>query len=365
MFFVHVVFCIAGLVCGLLLFHKVRYLPDLQAIESLKISVIIPARNEAHALPLLLSDLRRQSLAPLQIICVDDASEDETGDVAATHGAQVIRVQSKPAGWIGKSFACQVGADLANGDLLLFLDADTRLQPDAIQKLCSAHQKTQSVISVQPYHHMKKWYEELALFFNLVTIGAMSDRLPGKQTKGLYGPVILIPKTLYEAVGGHSAIRDDVLDDMSLGAILDKHNLATTRYLGGNDIQFRMYPGGLHDLAEGFTKNFASGASRTAPLALLLVALWMSALFRVTIEVISLFFTPTLLPWVLYGCLYGLLALQVWTSGKKIGSFRILSCVFYPVCLLFFLAIFLYSIYKKVFRLPVRWKGRKIEREGL
>src|SRR4030043_464378 len=89
------------------------------------ISVIIPARNEADLLPVLLASLRNDDSVPNEIIVVVGQCEDRTKEVAEGEGVTIIDSEPLPAGWVGKPWACYQGARLAKGDTLIFLDADT------------------------------------------------------------------------------------------------------------------------------------------------------------------------------------------------------------------------------------------------
>jgi cellulose synthase/poly-beta-1,6-N-acetylglucosamine synthase-like glycosyltransferase len=89
-----------------------------------RLSVIIPARNEADNLERLLRSLEQQSLRPDEVVVIDDHSVDQTASLAQSLGATVIRAPDLPAGWLGKSWACWLGAQKAKGEVLIFLDAD-------------------------------------------------------------------------------------------------------------------------------------------------------------------------------------------------------------------------------------------------
>ena len=88
------------------------------------LSIIIPARNEESNLPILLTSLAQQSINPLEILVIDDDSQDNTKEIATKFGAKVIQPTRNDNGWVGKSAACCSGAQAANGKLLLFLDSD-------------------------------------------------------------------------------------------------------------------------------------------------------------------------------------------------------------------------------------------------
>lgn len=361
------VFTWMGIAAGWLLFWRLAFLrlagPAPTVAEHASLSVIIPARDEADNLPLLLRDLQAQTLQPLEILCVDDESSDGTPAVARAHGAQVICVARKPAGWVGKSYACHLGAEAAQGRLLLFLDADVRLAPNALLALVRQQEKNGPVVSVQPYHRTQKWYEQLSVFFNLIAAASMAAKLPfGARTRGVFGPVVLLPAQVYHKAGGHAAIRESVIEDMSLGAKLIADDVPCTCLVGGPLIGFRMYGGGVRPLWQGWAKNFATGASLSSFVFVLLVALWISSLCRIPIQLVKQLalgapvaeIALTLLGYAV------LVALLLWAGGK-VGRFRPLALVLYPVCLLFFIALFAVSVYKKVFRRPVYWKGRNVQ----
>jgi glycosyltransferase involved in cell wall biosynthesis len=127
-----------------------------------RVSVIVPARNEAARLPPLLAGLRSQSRPVDELVVVDDASTDTTAAVAAARGAQVIAAPPLPEGWTGKTWACWTGAGHATGDVLVFLDADTQPAPDLVARLVEAVERGgdhPGLVSVMPYHRMERQYE--------------------------------------------------------------------------------------------------------------------------------------------------------------------------------------------------------------
>jgi len=161
-----------GLLCAMLLFARTPRLEKSGADARRAVSVVIPARNEEKTLPLILADLAKQKDDLLETIVVDDGSSDNTYAVAESFGCKTLRVTDKPAGWTGKSFACQTGADAAQGSLLLFLDADVRLSPGAVAGLRNSWAKNQRTVSVCPYHRTGRPVESLSLFFNLLMVAA-------------------------------------------------------------------------------------------------------------------------------------------------------------------------------------------------
>ena len=347
---------------GILLFIRCPVISDEPIYDGkLRLSVIIPARNEAANLANLLMDLENQIKSVYEILCVDDESEDATAQVAADHGVKVITIKEKPEGWTGKSWACQCGARKATGDVYLFLDADVRLSRDAIGRLEGAYQKHGCIISVQPFHHVKKYYEQLSLFFNLILIAANGLGSPFKNKGiGLFGPAILISRAHYNAIDGHVSVKESIVEDLDFGQMLTNKGIGYRLLLGADDIRFSMYTEGMNQLIEGWSKNFATGAGRTSPYLLFMIILWLGALTSSA----SLFFGAMAgdFAWisVFYAFLYLIGVLQVGIFSSRIGSFRKTAILFYPIALLGFYFIFILSMIKKHFYKKVTWKGREI-----
>lgn len=353
---------VLGLLFGVLLFLKHPFLEGNGPLTvEHKTSVIIPARNEGHNLPKILSDLKKQNKPVFEIICVNDESDDNTVDVALSYGVKLITVTEKPDGWVGKSWACQVGAKHAQGDSFLFLDADVRLAPNAIEKLEQANEKYGCVISVQPYHQTIKLYEQFSLFFNLIMVAANGVSFPfSRKNIGLFGPVILVSKNEYQVIDGHASAKNSVVEDLTLGEKLKAKGIPFKLFLGGKDISFRMYSGGFSQLLQGWTKNFATGASKTPLPLILMVVLWLSTCISAVIYFLNLICDYSAANLAFAVLVYCIVTVELLFAARHIGNFKKQVIALFPIPLTAFLSIFLVSIVKKVFRIKVRWKGRKI-----
>ena len=350
-----------GLAVTPLLFYRFPRLSKTRKTACLaKLSVIIPARNEEKNLPLLLDDLRAQSVKPFEIICADDDSSDATAQIAASKGARVISLHNKPEGWIGKSWACQNGANAAGGDLLLFLDADVRLARDGIQRLMQTYSEQGCAISVQPYHKTGTWYEQCSILFSLVQIAANGTSLPKPMGVGLHGPVILVLKADYNSIEGHESVKNSIVDDLALGKRLRDSGIPYPLYVGDSDISYRMYSGGFRSLFQGWTKNITSGAANT-PLPLLwMMFFWIASMTSVPIHA-AMFAVSGNLPWLfLYLVLYILWAAVLYLLSRQAGRFRLLPIILFPSLIIVFLAIFSVSVIKGALGLNVVWKGRVV-----
>lgn len=329
---------------GFLLLSRLRRCPVFVA-RALPpaVSVIIPARNEEHNLPALLSSLAAQSAKPQQIIVVDDNSTDRTAEVARQFGATVIPSQPLPEGWRGKPWACHQGAQAATSDVLLFVDADAWFEPGGLARLLANY--TGGAFSAGPYHAVRKPYEDLSLFFNF-------NMTVGTAPRGLFGQMLLVDRESYRRVGGHEAVRGRVLENFWLAGQFRAAGIPVRSVSGRGVFSFRMYPNGLRELVAGWTKGFAAGAGQTPRGTLLLIVLWMIGLMLAPLGGVVTG------DWVRWGVLYLLCAAQVAWFSRLVGTFRWFSALFYPVPLIFFFAVFLWSVMRS--GKTVTWKGREI-----
>ncbi|MDF2724550.1 MAG: glycosyl transferase family 2 [Paenibacillus sp.] len=327
-----------------------------------KLSIIIPARNEEHNLPHLLSSLKAQTIRmPLEIIVVDDHSEDRTRAIAESFGVNVIANPVLPPGWTGKNWAVWNGYRQSTGDHLAFLDADVRLAPHALQSLVQAREQSGGTISVVPFHVAEKFYERLALIPNLLGLFAFTS--PMERTnpqKGLYGSCIVTTRELYERVNGHEGVKAELLDDLNLGAKFMEAGIPVANYIGCDTVSFRMYPGGIKSEIEGFGKGAVLSTSKLRLPTTLLVAVWLIGLLAAEATPFVLF-TPAAFP-LLVG--YVLYTVQIYYFVRYTGRFGRWLPAVHMLSSVFFLYIMLYSIYRVLFFGRVAWKGRQIEVGG-
>lgn len=351
-----------GCFAGLLLFRRnlVPVSADPAGNEG-RLSVIIPARNEASNLPNLLSSLQAQSLQPYEIIVVNDFSEDDTRAVAERFGVKVIDNTSLPQGWTGKNWAVWTGYLQATGDLFAFLDADVRLEPDALARLLQARSETGGAISVVPYHTAGKWRERLALITNILGLFAFSSPFERENPlKGLYGSCIVTSREHYEQVHGHEGIKQELLDDLNLGAKYTSAGIPVTNYIGYGLVSFRMYPNGLRSEIEGFGKGAALSTAVLNWRTIVLIALWVIGLL--VSESVLLFMGRD---WDIYLCIgYLLYILQLFYFLRYTGSFGVIMTILHIISSLFFLFVMVYSLVQVVFLGHVTWKGRQIKVGG-
>jgi len=329
------------------------------------LSVIIPARDEERNLPRLLSSLATQETQPHEIIVVDDGSTDRTAQVAEAQGATVLKSKALPEGWKGKTWGCAQGAAAATGSILLFLDADTFFEKGGLQRVLETYLDEGGALSVGAYHRVEKFYEELSVFFNiLMTAGTGAFALGSRKrpSAGLFGPFLMIDRESYEAVGGHEIVKDKILENFYFAKHLRRNGIRT-RCLGGKgSFCMRMYPDGLTDLVQGWSKAFASGAAESPPWIVLASVAWLTGAILAAGYLIWGAIAGGLALWLGTG-LYLLFVLQLWSILRRIGSFRFVTSLFYPIPLAFYQVVFARSMLLKAFKKKVVWKGREIDSE--
>jgi len=332
-------------------------------IHNPSVSVIIPARNEEHTLPNLLDSLAGQLSSEVEVIVVDDHSEDRTKAVAEKSAVKVLESLPKPEGWLGKAWACYQGAGIASGEILVFLDADTVLEKNGLKNIIEAYVERDGVLSIQPYHKMRNLYEQLSAFFSIVMMaGIGAFTILGSRIKpiGIFGQAVVMKRQHYLDFGGHDKVKGEILEDLAFGSELQKKGVEVYCLGGKSTISFRMYPNGIRELINGWSKGFAMGAAKT-PLPLLIpIIAWISGSLGTTRGLIEVIVATNNVQIAIWGSLYILYAAQIYWILVRIGNFKFYTALFYPIPMAFFVVVFIYSFVRIFLFRSVKWKGREI-----
>ncbi len=335
-------------ILGFIFYKRLNFLKKLKNSNNFyRVSIIIPARNEENNIGKLLSHLQNQTYKPYEIIVVDDNSKDKTSEVARSYGIKIIRLEEDPPeGWTGKNWALWNGYLKSTGELLLFLDADVEPKEDFIEVMISNYDLYKGLISCWPYQRFEKFYEHLNFAFNLASIFSMFVL---SRKEGAFGPCFLISRGDYEMVGGHKEVKGKIVEDLALAKRCIEKGISVNNFLGKDYLKFRMYNGFL-DLFRGFTKNMAKGAFSINFLNFLLIFFYFYGIYGGIF-----YFRETLL-----NVFYILFVIQFYIISRDLGDYKLYDALLYPTHFIFFLFLFLYSIFRSFFVRTVIWKERKI-----
>jgi 4,4'-diaponeurosporenoate glycosyltransferase len=333
---------------------RVRPLPAPAAASAASVSVVVPARDEARTLPTLLDGLARQTAPPGETIVVDDHSADATTAVAAGRGARVVAADEVPDGWTGKAAAVAQGAAAATGDVVVVLDADVDPGTDLLARLAATFAERRGLVSVQPYHRVRRWWERASAFFNLVAVMGTGIASPGwpqrRPIPTAFGPVLCCERVVLVQRIADPEVRGAVLDDVALARRFAATGDEVRAFGGRGVVEFRMYDR-PRALVEGWSKNIASGAGTVPPVRLVSIVAWIAACLTAGI-------------WVFGGSVaaivvYVAFALQVLLQLRQIGNFGIVTALVFPLLALVFVVLFTWSLVLTA-RGEVRWKGRRV-----
>jgi len=227
------------------------------------VSIIVPARNEAANIERLLRSLAGQQRVE-EILVVDDQSEDRTLKILEAMQAEmpllrVLHIDSLPEGWLGKTYAMTTAARKAAGDWLLFTDADTVHLPGSLQAMLElAEREGADLLSLSPGQITPTWWEKAVIpliYVNLARLyrfEEVSD--PGSAVAAANGQYLLIRREVYARVGGHQAIRNEILEDVALAKRVKAAGGKLLFLPGAAWVQTRMYHT-FREMWRGWTKN--------------------------------------------------------------------------------------------------------------
>ena len=257
------------------------------------VSVLIPARNEAARITPCVRSLLRQDYPDYEVLVLDDHSEDGTAQVVLDLGCsrdprarhRVVEGAPLPPGWTGKAWACHQLAAAARGEFLLFTDADTAHDPASLG-VCVGHalETNAALLSAWPRQITRTWSEHAVIpLVYVLLLGALPHRMLRRLQNHLpyarrtsakmlasmgaaNGQYMLFRRDAYDAIGGHEAVREHLVEDVGLGRLVAARTAEGMRLIncdGSGLVQCRMYES-LPQVWEGFTKNLRAAFSHSA-----------------------------------------------------------------------------------------------------
>jgi glycosyltransferase involved in cell wall biosynthesis len=243
-----------------------------------RISLIFAARDEEEKLPAALATLTAINYPSLEIIAVNDRSQDRTRGIldefALEHERiRVAHVDSLPEGWLGKTHALQTGYERATGEWLLFTDADVRFAPEVVRRSVSLmNERALDHLTLFSDVEMEGFWEKVLITFFGLAFHVATDPYrvtdPDSWTYVGVGAFQLLRRSAYEAAGTHRRLAMEVVDDMKLGKIVKQAGFRSSVGLAQDAVIVRWHAG-LGNLVRGVTKNFFAAVGYNVGLAVL------------------------------------------------------------------------------------------------
>lgn len=348
------------------------YVSDYTGFSRPLVSILIPARNEEKNIRRCLRSLIRQDYPNFEILVLNDNSTDRTAqvtkEIASKHNnIKIIDGKPLPDGWLGKSFACFQLAKQAKGSYFLFTDADTLHFKSSVSSAMGAILANGlDAISVFARQITVTIHERMMVHFaNYFLLSFMPFILIRHSKNPLFctaiGQFLLFKREVYEEIGGHEAIKKEILDDIHISKQVKRHGFKFMVFDGKNNFYCRMYKN-LREVIGGYSKVL----SAVFDYNLILQSV-------VTITVFAVYLCPfVILPLsILYfGWLHmitNLLILQVLiiTALKIMQTIRFknrFSDIFlFPLSVIYLLLISIHSMLKSKSAHGILWKGRSYD----
>ena len=339
--------------------------------KDLRLSVIIPARNEERNLPNCLESLLGQSGDSFrlgrewELIVVDDASTDRTRAIASQYdGVRVLQappldLSAKTRMFTGKTNACWFGAEASAGRWLLFTDADTVHEPgDLVRALEEIQRRDVGLLSYSPRQIVSGFWQRALMplvFSELASVYKLSDVNDAKKRlAAANGQFLMVGREAYFEVAGHRGVGRSVLEDVDLADAVKRSGKGIWFRYAPDALSTRMYFG-FSDMVEGWTKNLALlfphaltlAAWRLLDIGLLMLPILLIPLYSLLMwqkGVILLIWARTLLRYY---------------NRVRRSNFRPLDCALSVFALPLFIGLLVASWMRHKVLHQVAWKGRE------
>lgn len=228
-----------------------------------RVSVLIPARNEAGRIGPCLESLMQQGEGIEEILVLDDESDDGTGEIVEACRERDGRVRlipgrERPDGWVGKNWACQQLADAASADFLLFTDADTVHEPDSVRYALAVRERSGAdLLSFWPRQKTLTFSEKLLIpFMEILLLVFLPQWMPGRfSTLGAAcGQFLMMTRRAYTRMDGHASVSGHLVEDVALARRARGMGLKVVNRDGQRVLSCRMYES-WSEIWNGFSKN--------------------------------------------------------------------------------------------------------------
>lgn len=316
-------------------FAKVKRVLDTHSLLPF-VSILVPARNEERCIRECIESLANQIYPNYEIIILNDDSSDNTPLILEELQSlypqlvSVIHSHQLPDSWIGKSHACHVLSRYANGEYLLFTDADTVHSPYALNSLVQSAQEMQAdLLTAIPYQTLTSIWEHLMVpFMHVLYHGYLPNSfIYTKKNPSLVaanGQIMLFHSDAYDAIGGHESVRNSMVEDIDIARKIKESGAKIVLANATSLVTCSMYTG-FEDVFKGFSKNFFAGFQKKhIPFVVFLIHIMNVYVFPLILCIISLMSDNTsLLMWSIVLLMLGMVIRLLATMQFRLPLFHI------------------------------------------
>jgi hypothetical protein len=330
-------------------------------------SLLIPARNEERSIRATVEAALASEGVRLEVIVLDDHSEDATAAIVTEIAARdphvrVVPAPPLPPGWCGKQHACAVLAGQASHSLFAFLDADVRLTPQGLARMAAFLRRSGAdLVSGFPHQETGTLAEQLVIpLMHFILLGFLPIARMRRARHPAFGAgcgqLFVTRRDAYRKAGGHGAIRRSLHDGLTLPRAFRNAGLATDLFDATDVAACRMYRG-ARELWWGVTKNATEGLAAPATI-LPATAILLGG--QVLPPILFLWGVAGLINPIAFGLATVGAAAAYYPRMVAVRRFRqpLMGALFHPVGVLALLAMQWYAFVRAVLARPVTWKGR-------
>ncbi len=288
---------------------SMNWLKNDQVKANEKVSVLIPARDEQEKLPALLESLQDQKYLNIEVIVYDDQSVDKTAEIIIKTSKKdnrfkYLKGDDLPDGWLGKNHACHKLAQAAQGEYLLFLDADVLTGPELIgQSLSFLKQHNLSLLSIFPIQKLISFSERISVpVMNWILVSLLPMLLIRKSRwtslSAANGQFMLFNAVDYKNNWFHMLLKNEKVEDIRIMQLMKKKRYRVHTLLGNKQISCRMY-NTYKESVYGFSKNVVAyfGGSYIVTLGFVLITTfgWLPLVLSGQIELFIMYLSILIL----------------------------------------------------------------------
>jgi len=331
------------------------------------VSVVLPARNEVDHIEACCESLLRQDYPHLEIIVVNDRSTDGTGDVLDAIAAREPRLRvihvgenDLPESWFGKTYAMHLGSQRAAGEWLVFTDSDCRLAPSAVREgVVTGESRRFDLVSFVPKFETRGFWDGLMTPLGGIATNALyaviyanASQVP--KVAFACGQFLAVRKSVYDRVGGWSAVRHLPSDDVEMARLLKRNGFRPRLGWGMDLVTAHMYSSGA-EVWRGWARNFII-ASRGKPGRVLGGAAFVVACVLSIYAAIAWGAWMHNWLWITAAAVHGVAITSAMVSAYRWGRYRVTYALLWPIGSMMLLAIFARSLYLCAIG-RVDWRG--------